>query len=275
MNFFLLLLAFLVPGFLFFLSSDIFINPSLNSFASVGLLYIYAIFFIGYLIGSVTFGVLIAFFYKTDLRSQGSGSVGATNVVRVLGKRAGVLVFLLDFLKGYLMGFAVAAFLKKIGVQQNQEVLALFYYLCLAPFFGHVFSIFQKLRGGKGIATFCGILLFLTPLLVLGLVVVFYFCFRLTKIVSISSISVVLLYPFLHAITFFRLFDGVSIYHFFWGASTTGLMSLEQTGLLFDFSLKTTFIALFCCCIILYAHRENIKRIIEGKELVFSKKKKT
>lgn len=274
MNFFLLLIAFLVPGFLFFLSSDVFVNPSLNGFMSTGLLLIYAIFFVGYLIGSVTFGVLIAFFYKTDLRSKGSGSVGATNVVRVLGKKAGILVFLLDFLKGYLMGFLVAAILKKIGVQQNQWVLILFYYLCLAPFFGHIFSIFQKLRGGKGIATFCGILFFLTPMLALSLVVFFYFCFRFTKIVSISSIFVALLYPLLHAITFFGLFEVVSIYHFFWGAKITGMMALWQTGLLFDFALKTTFIALFCCCVILYAHRDNLKRIIEGKELAFSKEKK-
>jgi acyl phosphate:glycerol-3-phosphate acyltransferase len=111
--------------------------------------------FLSYLIGSFSFALVIGkLFYKTDIRGYGSGNLGATNVYRVLGKKAGLIVAIADLLKG-----TFACLLPQI---LNSAVNPI---ICgLLAILGHVFPIFAGFKGGKAVATATGVLLFLTPL---------------------------------------------------------------------------------------------------------------
>ncbi|WP_436374813.1 glycerol-3-phosphate 1-O-acyltransferase PlsY [Cytobacillus sp. BC1816] len=134
--------------------------------------------FLSYVIGSISFALVIGkLFYKTDIRGYGSGNLGATNVYRVLGKKAGLIVAIADLLKGTL-----ACLLPQI---LNSAVSPI---ICgLLAILGHVFPVFAGFKGGKAVATATGVLLFLTPLGTLTGFVVFLFTLILSKYVSLSS----------------------------------------------------------------------------------------
>jgi len=124
-------------------------------------LYILILTLLAYLIGSVPFGLLIAKTKGIDIREQGSGNIGATNVLRCLGKPLGITCFILDVLKGYLPAF-VFPMVGKIGAD-FPSIGILF---GAAAILGHNFPIFLKFKGGKGIATSAGVLLGVAPLAV-------------------------------------------------------------------------------------------------------------
>lgn len=107
-----------------------------------------------YLLGSIPFGWLVARFFRVDIRSQGSGNIGATNVFRTLGPFPGAIVFALDFFKGWL---AVL-----FGYWTGQRDLAILL-LGMAAVFGHMFSVFLGFKGGKGVATGLGVLAGFAP----------------------------------------------------------------------------------------------------------------
>ena len=111
--------------------------------------------FLSYLIGSISFALVVGkLFYKTDVRDYGSGNLGATNIFRVFGKTAGLIVAIADLLKG-----TFACLLPQIF---NSTVNPIF---CgLLAILGHVFPVFAGFKGGKAVATATGVLLFLTPL---------------------------------------------------------------------------------------------------------------
>ncbi|MCM3403253.1 glycerol-3-phosphate 1-O-acyltransferase PlsY [Cytobacillus oceanisediminis] len=134
--------------------------------------------FLSYLIGSFSFALVIGkLFYKTDIRGYGSGNLGATNVYRVLGKKAGLIVAIADLLKG-----TFACLLPQI---LNSGVNPI---ICgLLAILGHVFPIFAGFKGGKAVATATGVLLFLTPFGTLTGFVVFLLTLILSKYVSLSS----------------------------------------------------------------------------------------
>ncbi|MBU8772678.1 glycerol-3-phosphate 1-O-acyltransferase PlsY [Cytobacillus oceanisediminis] len=134
--------------------------------------------FLSYLIGSFSFALVIGkLFYKTDIRGYGSGNLGATNVYRVLGKKAGLVVAIADLLKG-----TFACLLPQI---LNSGVNPI---ICgLLAILGHVFPIFAGFKGGKAVATATGVLLFLTPFGTLTGFVVFLLTLILSKYVSLSS----------------------------------------------------------------------------------------
>lgn len=134
--------------------------------------------FLSYLIGSISFALVIGkLFYKTDIRGYGSGNLGATNVYRVLGKKAGLIVAIADLLKG-----TFACLLPQI---LNSSVNPI---ICgLLAILGHVFPIFAGFKGGKAVATATGVLLFLTPFGTLTGFVVFLLTLILSKYVSLSS----------------------------------------------------------------------------------------
>jgi len=118
---------------------------------------------IGYLAGSIPFGIIIAKLHGKDLRSCGSGNVGATNVGRVVGRKWGYICFILDVLKG-AVPTAVAGWL--IGAYGNvPTIMQQAAWLCVGAgcVFGHVFNIWLKFRGGKGVATSLGVLLGIFP----------------------------------------------------------------------------------------------------------------
>ncbi len=150
---------------------------------------ILAVVIAGYLIGSISSAILVGKIKGIDIRTQGSGNAGATNVTRVLGKKLGVVVFFIDFFKGVLaclIGFLVS---HEVGV------------ICgFAAILGHNFPVFFGFKGGKGVSTSFGVILCLDwrIALILGIVELVMIC--TLKIVSVSSLTVFALLPI---VTFF------------------------------------------------------------------------
>jgi len=143
---------------------------------------------LAYLIGSIPFGVVIGrLFYGVDVRQHGSGNVGTTNVFRVLGKKAGVAVLILDMLKGYIPG-VIAAWL-------FHPWFAIF--IAAAPVVGHMYSVFLRFKGGKGIATGAAAVAALVPLVFLIVVSVWVILVLTTRYVSVASLAATTLVPVL------------------------------------------------------------------------------
>lgn len=133
-----------------------------------------------YVLGSIPAGLWVGkAFYNTDIRKMGSGNLGATNAFRTLGKKAGTVVILIDILKG------TAAVLLPLFIETDIHPLI----LGVAAVVGHIFPIFAGFRGGKAVATSGGVLLaYHWPLFVV-MVLSFFLVLKLTKIVSLTSIS--------------------------------------------------------------------------------------
>ncbi|MGA9521873.1 MAG: glycerol-3-phosphate 1-O-acyltransferase PlsY [Myxococcaceae bacterium] len=141
-----------------------------------------ALVVLGYLSGSIPFGVILTRAVKgVDVRTQGSGNIGATNVTRVAGRRVGAVVLLLDAAKGALP--VLAARLLLPGEPRVHAAVA------LAAFLGHVFPVWLKLRGGKGVATALGALLVLVPWAALAGLAVYAVLFVLLRTSSIGSLA--------------------------------------------------------------------------------------
>lgn len=188
---------------------------------------------IGYLLGSISFAVIIAKRQGVDIFKEGSGNPGATNVKRVLGSKLGNLVFTLDALKGLIAaGWPILVFTEN---DLRLAVIAL-----VAAILGHSFSVFLKFRGGKGVATTMGGLLAIMPLsLLIGLltwVIVFY----TTRVVALASI----LFAFSLPLSAFNLYG--------------------QADPRFTLSMML-------CLLIFFRHRSNLGRLLKGKENSFKK----
>lgn len=138
-------------------------------------------FFIAYLLGSIPFALIVGkVFFGADIRFYGSGNLGTTNSVRILGKKAGLLVLIGDVSKG-----VIAA---SLPIWLNLDIDPM--YIGLAAVFGHCFPIFAGFRGGKAVATTAGVLLVSSPpLLVIGLAA-FLGMIVITKYVAVGSISI-------------------------------------------------------------------------------------
>lgn len=108
---------------------------------------------LAYLVGSIPFGLVIGRLFGKDVRKEGSGNIGATNVTRVVGKKAGILVLILDALKGFLPVYYM------ISKGYSPKVVSI---VSIFAVIGHTFSIFMKFKGGKGVATSLGVLLALS-----------------------------------------------------------------------------------------------------------------
>jgi glycerol-3-phosphate acyltransferase PlsY len=192
----------------------------------------FAIFVGGYFIGSIPFGSIIAKIYGIDILKNGSGSSGATNVKRVVGKNAGNLVFILDAMKGMVAIYF--PYLAKLPPQ----VLGHCSMIALAgALMGHSFSPFLKFRGGKGVAVAMGGLLLLAPNALIICLITWLVTFYMTSIVSFSSICCGLILPLC---TF-----------------------------LFGYSKDVTFFSIFICLFIIVRHKNNIRRLIAGTEYRF------
>lgn len=179
-----------------------------------------------YLLGCLPTGIILSrFVYGVDITKTGSGNVGATNVARSLGRRAGVITLLVDLTKGALAVFIA----KTLSVEPWYHSSAAVAVVC-----GHCYSIPPYLKGGKGVATGLGVLSALLPGSALVSIAVFAAIFSATRFVSLASVVATLVAP---------------------------LYSLV-TGQLEPVSLGLIFIA----AVIVYRHRENLKRLIEGRE---------
>jgi acyl phosphate:glycerol-3-phosphate acyltransferase len=141
-----------------------------------------ALVLLGYLAGSVPFGVLVTRWARgVDVRAEGSGNIGATNVARVAGKKLGVLVLALDALKGAL---PVVLALRMMPDSPRVHVAVGF-----AAFLGHCFPVWLKFRGGKGVATALGVLLVLVPVAALAGAAVYGLVLAVTRVSSIGSLT--------------------------------------------------------------------------------------
>ena len=138
----------------------------------------------GFFAGSVPFGLLVAKLNGIDIRKHGSGNIGATNVLRVVGKPHGIAVFVLDFLKGLL---PVVASLKAFAATAPPEWLPIA--TGLAAILGHNYSPWVGFKGGKGIATSAGVLLGLFPWPLLIGLAVWGITFKTTRYVSVASMA--------------------------------------------------------------------------------------
>ena len=148
-----------------------------------------------YLLGSIPFGLLVAKARGVDIRTAGSGNIGATNAMRVLGKPAGILVLLLDALKGYAAtAFLPPLLLAGLGVTTPAPgLLPLLAGICAV--LGHNYTCWLKFKGGKGIATTAGVYLALAPWAVLIALVVFLLAVAATRYVSVGSIAAAVALP--------------------------------------------------------------------------------
>lgn len=186
----------------------------------------------GYLLGAISFAVLVARSQGVDIFQAGSGNPGATNVKRVLGARLGNIVFTLDALKGSIAAlWPILVFGGETGLRLG--ILGL-----IAAIIGHSFSIFLKFRGGKGVATTMGGLLAIMPLVLLIGLAAWGLCFYVTRVVAIASILFALSLP---VCTYFLYPQG-------------------DPRLTLGFVLGIVIIA---------RHRSNIARLLQGRENKF------
>jgi len=189
-----------------------------------------------YLLGSIPTGFLVAKARGLDIRTVGSGNIGATNVFRHLGTPAGIFVLLADALKGWLavvlLAKAVSIWADASAGPQAREWLA----ICagLSAILGHNYTCWLQFKGGKGIATSAGVLLALVPLALLIILAVWVVVFALTRYVSLASICAAFALPFAAWLT---------------RQSTTMKIITAAVGAL-----------------AIYKHKANIQRLIHGTE---------
>ena len=147
-----------------------------------------------YLLGSIPFGYLAGRLRGIDIRQAGSGNIGATNVVRVLGKRSGYPVFALDVLKGF--GAVKISMVMAPGQPPEWNSPEIFGILAaMSSFLGHLYPPWLTFKGGKGVATSAGALLALTPTATLIGVTVWIIVFWMTRYVSLASITAAIALP--------------------------------------------------------------------------------
>jgi glycerol-3-phosphate acyltransferase PlsY len=140
-----------------------------------------------FIIGSIPFGVIVARFYKVNLRGQGSGNIGATNALRVMGKKAGIITLFGDMLKGSAAVYLAMRF----GGYETALIAA------AAAVIGHDFSVFTGFKGGKGVATSFGVLLALVPLIAVAALVIWILVVAIFKISSLGALVSFTAVPFM------------------------------------------------------------------------------
>ncbi len=147
------------------------------------------ILILSYILGSIPNGLIFGkLFWHKDLRNYGSKNIGATNAWRVLGAKAGILIFLLDFLKGALSVLLAKIFLGDAWLMVCAGILAVI---------GHTFSIFLGLRGGKGVSTGLGVIFMLIPKVTVCVFLIWLVIFLATRYVSLASIIASIMTPIL------------------------------------------------------------------------------
>ncbi|MFQ5569417.1 MAG: glycerol-3-phosphate 1-O-acyltransferase PlsY [Rhodothermales bacterium] len=198
-------------------------------------------YFVGSIPGSVWVGKWI---YKTDIRKHGSGNAGATNAFRVLGWKAGLLATVVDLGKG-LLAAGVIATIRLDDLPSGFEFwhIETFVRLVagLAAIFGHMYPIWAKFKGGKGVNTAAGVLFALTPITMWITLGIFFLVLFSSRYVSLASLSAAVAFP-----------STVAIRKYLFGADAL------------DTSLLV--ISILMALGIIIAHRANIKRLINGTE---------
>jgi glycerol-3-phosphate acyltransferase PlsY len=185
---------------------------------------------LAFLAGSIPFGLIISKQYGINIKEVGSKNVGATNVMRSVGKIPGILTFLLDFIKGGI----IVLISKYVGATIEEQAFYGF-----MTILGHCFSPFLGGKGGKGVSTGFSVFLFICPIQALYSLLVFIIIFAFSGIISLSSLTAVF---FLH------------------------LLSLD-INVQYQIQLYT----FLTVVLIAFRHKDNILRLINGKEFRFKK----
>lgn len=161
--------------------------------------YLIVFVLVGYFLGGIPWAVVLGrWFFKTDVRTKGSGNSGTTNALRAFGWGTAVLVFLLDMAKG-LVPVLLAHWIVPSSFP-SQFTLTVQVLAGFAAIMGHTFSPYMHFKGGKGVATLAGVIIGLTPLLFFPLAAAFIAIALLTRYVSVASIVFAVLYPILVAV---------------------------------------------------------------------------
>lgn len=209
---------------------------SASTYALVGLA--------AYLLGSIPFGyILVRLFRNEDIRAKGSGNIGATNVVRSGAKKLGALTFLLDVCKGYFAVWLAGRIFYVPGIApvppHSAEAFA-----ALCAILGHIYTVWLRFKGGKGVATALGVFLALAPLAAVAGLLVFIVVFALSKYVSLSSIMAAAVFPPV----------ALLLPHAPYGPWLTAVIFLVPV-------------------IVIARHHQNITRLLNGTEYRFGKPK--
>ncbi len=178
-----------------------------------------------YLMGSIPVGVIIGKLKGIDPRKTGSGNIGATNVMRAAGKALGIVTLICDVAKGYI---PVAL---TVYMGEWEYIVAI---VGFAVFLGHLFPVFLKFRGGKGVATALGVYIALGPLAVLGGLIVFIIVFIIWRYVSLASLAGAIAIP----------------------------LALYLVKAPYEFIILGAVIAVF----VIIRHKDNITRLVKGTE---------
>jgi glycerol-3-phosphate acyltransferase PlsY len=210
-----------------------------------------------YVLGSVPFGLIVGLARGVDPRTAGSGNIGATNVGRLLGGKFFALVFVLDLLKGLIPALAASWIVHRgmSGGAQSADwrVYLLWLLVGFAAIAGHMFSVFLKFRGGKGVATSAGVMLGVWPyytIPAIGAIAVWGIAFARWRIISLASMAGALAFPVAYAVV--------------WGIR--GELLNRQRWPLLAF-------ALLVGGMVVWKHRSNIARLRAGTEPRFGKSK--
>ena len=225
---------------------------------------------VAFLLGSIPFGLLIAKARGVDIRQHGSGNIGATNVLRVLGKKYGIACLVLDILKGFVPTLLAINLIRFTGQPTGMGIPALMAWAYQFPaesqftaqllqvvaglfaILGHNYSPWVGFKGGKGIATSAGVVIALMPAAIVLLVAIWGLVFRTTRYVSVASIAAVVVLPVLTLYGSWhhgRLQDGT------WNKPLFGLsLTIAVLGV--------------------WKHRANIRRLMAGTENRFVRKPK-
>lgn len=194
---------------------------------------------IGYLFGLVQTGYIYGRWNKVDIRKHGSGNAGATNALRTLGWKAGVITFLGDCLKCVLAVVIVRAL---FAGNENVQLLAM--YSGFGAVLGHNYPFYLGFKGGKGIASTAGLILAIHPIMFLTIAIVFVAILLLTKYVSLGSIVIMILFV-VEVVVYGQMgefaLSGMALYEFY-------------------------SIAFILAGLAIYRHKENIKRLLKGTE---------
>src|SRR6266581_9522079 len=197
-----------------------------------------------YFLGSIPFGYLAGRLVGIDIQQAGSGNVGATNVVRVLGKRYGYPVFELDVLKGF--GAAKIAMLMAPGRPpewNSPEIVGIL--AAMSSVLGHLYPPWLKFKGGKGVATSAGALLALTPVATLIGVAIWVIVFWLTRYVSLASLTAAVVLPIVILV----------------------VSSPDQNK-----RKPLVYSSVCVAAVVVWRHRSNLSRLIRGTEPRFTRK---